>query len=109
MKINQQSFRLTCLSVLASSLLLLSSGCHKATVRLVAGNPSGSLNSPTTLAIAFPILNDGKGNAENVQATSISIAGVALTNPATLPANLGTVPEDGLTTLAAAFSGTFQE
>jgi hypothetical protein len=108
MKCNQQSFRLTCMFVFMSALLLASSGCQKTTVKLVAGNPSGSLNSPTTLATAFPILNDGEGRAENVRAISISIAGTTLTKPASLPANLGTIAQDGLATLAATFAGTFQ-
>lgn len=96
--------------VYASLLMVLlgTAGCHRISAKLVAGNPSGSLNTPTTLTTVLPILNEGTVRAENVQANSISISGATLTAPATLPVPLGTVPNDGLVNLVAAFSGSFQ-
>ena len=108
MNAKQQSYPTHFVWVSMLVLLLSTSGCHKTTVSLVAGNPSASLIASNTLTTALPILNEGEGKAENVQATSISIAGASLTTPASLPAPLGTVPKDGLTTLAAAFTGSFQ-
>lgn len=84
-------------------VLMGTAGCHRMAAKLVAGNPSGSLNTPTTLTTVLPILNEGTVRAENVQANSISISGGTLTTPATLPAPLGTVPTDGLVNLASVF------
>jgi hypothetical protein len=77
---------------------------HKAKVKLVAGSASGSLNAPNSLAIALVVTNDGEATAEDVQASSISIAGGNLTQPATLPEVLGAIPKNGLGTLGAIFT-----
>jgi hypothetical protein len=104
MNTRERLFRATLIAV----SMLTAGGCHKTSVHLVAGNPSGSLNTPTSLAIMLPILNEGAGTAENVQASSISLAGATPAAPATLPQALGTLPDDGLANLAAVFTGTFQ-
>ena len=79
-------------------------GYHKAKVKLVAGSASCSLNAPNTLAIALVVINDGEATAEDVQASSISIAAGKLTQPATLPEVLGAIPKNALGTLGAIFT-----
>ena len=79
-----------------------SPGEHEA--KLVAGYASGSLTVPNTLSASLPILNEGRAKAEDVQAYSISIAGATLTAPTSLPAALGAIPREGMTTLTATFT-----
>ena len=94
------------LSALALTCMVLSAtGCYKARVRLQAGPASGSLNTPTQLATAFQLTNTGEADAENVVASAISLNGATLTNPA-LPADLGPLPRDGSTAVAATFTGS---
>lgn len=98
------------LSAVPVCFLLAISGCRKPTptAHLTAGSAGASLNSPAQLAAAVAVTNDGKAAAEDVQVTAISLAGATLTDPATLPVSVGTIPVDGTTLVSATFSGTFQ-
>lgn len=61
--------------------------------------------NPTTLLSAFPIKNNGRARAENVQVTSIALNGGVLMFPKSLPINLGTIPVGSTVVLNADFSG----
>jgi hypothetical protein len=104
MNVSQRSGRLAFACVFLAALLLVgTSGCNKEKAKLVARSASGSLSVPNTLAIALVVINDGEATAEDVQASSISLAGATLTDP-TLPEILGDIPKGDSTTLAAAFT-----
>jgi hypothetical protein len=96
--------------VFVSTFALLSSvsGCHKTTVKLEGGSVSASLIEGNTVAVSFPIVNESDTDAQNLQATSITINAATLIKPTGLPASIGDVPKDGMAALGATFSGTFQ-
>lgn len=95
------------LCAMLACLLLGANGCYKAKARLTAGSAGASLNSPTQLAAALGIANDGKAGADGVQVTAISLAGATLTDPATLPFSAGDIPVDGNAVVSVTFSGAF--
>jgi len=75
--------------------------------RLSAGSSSASLtDSDTRLLSAVQILNDGRVAAQDVQVTAITIPSGALSYPAALPLNLGTIPAGQSVVLDANFVGT---
>jgi len=70
---------------------------------LVARAPGVSVPDAKTFLSAVSILNRGKSAAENVEVTSVRMAGGTLTT--SLPASLGTIAVDGAAFLEADFSG----
>lgn len=96
----------TCAGLLAATVCL--SGCHHTEVKLDAGVPSGSLIAPNTLSTAFPIVNDSEADAQDVQASKITLSGGTLVKPVSLPAGIGDAPKDGTATVQAIFSGPLQ-
>jgi hypothetical protein len=92
--------------VLAAALAAPSAaGCRSPDV-LIARGASASLTSPTTLASAVTLINQGDRAARDVRVTSISLAGGTLVVPA-LPLDLGTIPADESVPLHANFVGQF--
>jgi hypothetical protein len=70
---------------------------------LIARAPGVSVPDEKTLLSAIAIVNQGKSAAENVEVTSIRMAGGSLTT--SLPVALGTIPVDGSAFLESDFSG----
>ncbi len=79
--------------------------CLASPVILSAVAPGASLQDTTDLLSAFRIANTGTAPAENMQVTSLALAGGTLTSPATLPLNVGTIPVGGDAVVNADFSG----
>ncbi len=71
--------------------------------QLVARAPGVSVPDAKTLLSAVSFLNRGKSAAENVEVTSVRMAGGTLTT--SLPASLGTIAVDGGAFLESDFSG----
>jgi hypothetical protein len=95
----------------AGCALLTAACCHfhrpAGGVRLVAGNPSGSLESSSTLVAAFPIVNAGGAAAENVAVTAVVLEGAERISAPAQPAALGGIQPGGRGTAFASFSGSF--
>ena len=86
------------------SFLTIEVECLASPVVLSALAPGASLLNPTSLLSAFQITNTGTAAAENVQVSSITLAGATLTSPTSLPLGLGTIPVDGFAVVNADFS-----
>lgn len=89
----------------AGSFLVVSVECAASPAILSIGTPGASLQDPTTLLSAIPILNTGTVAAQSVMVTTITLTGGTLASPASLPFNLGSIPASGSTVLNANFSG----
>lgn len=89
-------------SVLAA---LSGAGCRPPDL-LIARGPSASMTSPTTLASALTVINQGGEAARDVRVTRISLAGGTLVLPA-LPLDLGTIAAGASVPLHATFVGQF--
>jgi hypothetical protein len=87
------------------SFVTLKVQCLASPAVLSAVAPGTSLLDPTHLLSAFRIANTGTAPAENVQISSLTMAGATLASPATLPLNLGTIPPSGDAIVDADFSG----
>jgi hypothetical protein len=80
-------------------------GCRSPDV-LVAQGASASMTSPTTLASAVTLINQGGEAASDVRVTKISLAGGTLVVPS-LPVQLGTIAAGESVPLHASFVGRF--
>jgi hypothetical protein len=76
-------------------------------VKLSAGRIGSSLIDPNSLAVAFPILNQGSADATDVQATAITLQTASLVAPASLPLSVGAIAADSEGIIQATFKGTF--
>ena len=103
MKPHSRSTELSLLSIFLVLLFALT-GCQKPQANLTAGAGTASFDAPDALLTALTITNDGSAPAEDVQVSSLSIAGATLTLPTSLPSSLGSIPPDGGTTLNANFT-----
>jgi hypothetical protein len=86
------------------SFITVSVECLTSPAALETGPPGVSLIDPMNLSVALPIMNVGTAPAENLQLTSIALAGGTLISPA-LPFTLGTIPAQSSLTLNAVFGG----
>jgi hypothetical protein len=93
------------LLAIAPMVLLGLTGCGgKPEAKLTASAGTASMNPPNALLTALTIANDGSAAAEDVQITSVAIAGATLTLPASLPSSVGAIPRGGDATLDANFT-----
>jgi hypothetical protein len=73
-------------------------------VNLVLGMPGAAILNTTTISTGIPVINDGTGQATDVEVTTLTLMGSTLISP-TLPFNLGTITaEGGMTPLFATFN-----
>jgi hypothetical protein len=86
------------------SLLLFVTGCRKPNARITAGHGSASIEAPNQLLTVLAISNEGSAPAEDIQITSISTPGAALTVPPSLPVSLGTLAPEADSDLDANFT-----
>jgi hypothetical protein len=97
----------TRLTILFVSILLVvfgMTGCRKPQARLIAGTGSASFEAPNQLLTALSVTNDGTAPAENIEVSSITVAGATLTLPTSLPFSLGSIPADGSASFDANFT-----
>lgn len=95
------------LALVAAVLAALgAAGCRPPDI-LIAQGASASPTSPTTLASAVTLINQGDEPARHVRVTRIALAGGTLVAPA-LPHDLGTIEAGEGVPLHAAFVGQFR-
>jgi hypothetical protein len=95
------AFAISALVVAAVAAL----GCRPPDV-LIAQGASASPTSPTTLASAVTLINQGDEAARHIEVTRIALAGGTLVSPS-LPLDLGTIAAGESAPLHATFAGQF--
>lgn len=94
------------LAVAVTVAALSAAGCRSPDI-LIAQGPSAFPTSPTTLASAVTLINQGDAAARHIRVTRIALAGGTLVSPA-LPLDLGTIEAGESLPLHAAFVGQFR-
>ena len=77
---------------------------QESAVEISSKQPGIGLEDPETLLIALPLINNGSGDASNVEITSIKLQFATLASPATLPQKLGNLPAKRSVIVESTFS-----
>lgn len=75
-----------------------------AAVEIASKQPGIGLENPETLLVALPLINNGPGDASNVEITSMKLQLAKLASPATFPQQLGNLPGKRSVIVEATFS-----